>query len=247
MRGRGAGRRGAGRGVTAGKGTARGRGVAHAARVVHQVAQPDCSDGELDDDETAADAAQRVPPVLTYKAKALGMFLALSAHWMFTHSVNDRDAKDIWRAEREELAGRAYNIGCEVVRAVVAVCGDEARQTYLHDMAYGMQKLFLILGKPYLGATEGNEHAHQEMKKDFKTMCCHSNTRAGSMLQLMELSHLRRQVFRSGAQFAPRSMQSQANLGMDLGVKQGSRKRKQADFAIQMQDTVLKALLEPCE
>ena len=184
--------------------------------------------------------------MLTYKAKVLGMFLATSAHWMFIHSVNSRDAKDIWRAEREELARRAYNIGCEVVRAVVAVCGDEQRQTYLHDMAYGMQKLFLILGKPYLGATEGNEHAHQEMKKDFKTMCCHSNSRAGSMLQLMELSHLRRQVFRTGAQFAPRTIQSQAVLGMDLGVKQGPRKRKQADLAISRQDKLLEGVLE-CE
>ena len=246
MRGGGAGCRGAGRGATRGKGTAAGRPRTHSARVVHQVVQPEDSDDELDDDETPEEVAQRVAPVLTYKAKVLGMFLATSAHWMFIHSVNSRDAKDIWRAEREELARRAYNIGCEVVRAVVAVCGDEQRQTYLHDMAYGMQKLFLILGKPYLGATEGNEHAHQEMKKDFKTMCCHSNSRAGSMLQLMELSHLRRQVFRTGAQFAPRTIQSQAVLGMDLGVKQGPRKRKQADLAISRQDKLLEGVLE-CE
>ena len=252
-RARGGGRmRGRGRGAAAGRAggatpRARGRGKRHADRAPRAVEAVESSDDEEDEDDEhgGAPTANASPPVVTYKAKVLSMFLAMSAHWKFTHSVNPRDASGIDKAERVELAKQAYSFGCDVVQAVVAVCGDEARQTYLHDMVYGLQKLFLILGKPYLGATEGNEHAHQEMKKDFHTMCCHSNCRAGSMLQLMELSHLRRVTFCKGAKFAPPTRQSEAALGMELGVRDGKRTKRNSDDAIVVQDLLLRGLLAP--
>lgn len=122
------------------------------------VQQPvsDDDDDEVADEQEQPAAAAASEPKITYGDKVVAMFLSISAHWQFTHSVNHRDAREI-----------------------------------LHDVAYGMQKLFLILGKPYLGATEGNEAAHQEMKKDFHMMCSHSSKRAGSMLQLMRLHHLK--------------------------------------------------------
>ena len=205
------------------------------------------------DDETAEPSGAAVPqPTLpqvepTYREKVVTMFLALSAHWMFTHSVNHRDACDIKRPEREQLARTAYDMGCDVVQAVCAVCGDEARQTYLHDVAYGMQKLFLILGKPYLGATEGNEAAHQEMKKDFHMMCSHSNKRAGSMLQLMRLHHLRKEVFTRHVRFAPPTRESEAGLGMDLGLKPSKRAKKDSDASIPLADAHLKTVTAPPE
>ena len=252
-RGRGRGRGGLcgrGRGAAAGRAggaapRAVGRGKRYADRAPRAVEAVESSDDEEDEDEEhgGAPTAAASPPVITYKAKVVVMFLAMSAHWKFTHSVNTRDASGIDKAERVELAKKAYSFGCDVVQAVVAVCGDEARQTYLHDMVYGLQKLFIILGKPYLGATEGNEHAHQEMKKDFHTMCCHSNCRAGSMLQLMELSHLRRVTFCKGAKFAPPTRQSEAALGMELGVRDSKRTKKNSDDAIAVQDVLLRGLL----
>jgi len=108
-----------------------------------------------------------------------------------------------------------------------------------------LQKLFLILGKPYLAATEGNESAHQEMKKDFHLMCSHSNQRAGSMLQLMRLHRLRKVAFRKYAEFAPPTKESEATLGMDLGVKESKRAKKDADSSIPIANEHLKASIAP--
>ena len=211
--------------------------------------QPESSDEEEGEGAAAAAAekepAATAPTEASYKEKVVAMFLSLSAHWLFTHSINDRDAKEILRPEREKLARKAYDFGCDVVQAVCAVCGDEQRQTYLHDIAYGLQKLFLILGKPYLGGTEGNESAHQELKKDFHQMCCHSNKRAGDMLQLMRLHHLRKVTFAASKDFAPRNRYSEATLGMELGLRDPKRIKKAADSSIPVADGHLKALLEP--
>ena len=245
-RGRGRGRGARGRGGSA------GRGQGQATRTVTTVQQPVSSDDEdaepgMDQAADGAETAGTPAYQASYKEKVVTMFLSLSTHWLFTHSVNDRDARCILQPEREKLARKAYELGCDCVQAVCAVCGDEARQTYLHDIAYGLQKLFLILGKPYLGATEGNEAAHQEMKKDYQLMCSHSNRRAGSMLQLMRLHHLRKMAFSKHAQFAPPTKYSESALGMELSVKVYKRKRKEADASIPIADGHLKAILcEPC-
>ena len=160
------------------------------------------------------------------------MFIALSTHYVFAHSVNARDASTIGSAERGDLAKQAYEKGSETVRAVLAVCGGDYRQTYLHDMVYGLQKLFLLLGKPYLGCTEGNESAHCEMKKDFHCMVCHSNKKYGNVLQGMRLHHLRKATFTMGSEFAPPTKESEAGLGMDLGVGASKRQRVHKDAAI---------------
>ena len=244
------GRGGGGRGGAArGRGRGGGRGTSHARRTVRAVEQPESSDEE-EGEEAAAAAAEKEPAATapteaSYKEKVVAMFLSLSAHWLFTHSINDRDAKEILRPEREKLARKAYDFGCDVVQAVCAVCGDEQRQTYLHDIAYGLQKLFPILGKPYLGGTEGNESAHQELKKDFHQMCCHSNKRAGDMLQLMRLHHLRKVTFAASKDFAPRNRYSEATLGMELGLRDPKRIKKAADSSIPVADGHLKALIEP--
>ena len=248
-RGAAAGGRGAGRGGGAGM-TAGGRGRGgHTSRTIATVQQP-TSDGE---EETGAapeagssSAAAPAPEAtgITYRNKVVTMFLSLSTHWMFTHSVNDRDATTILPAERQNLARQAYDLGCDVVQAVCRVCGDQARQTYLHDIVYALQKLFLILGKPYLAATEGNEAAHQEMKKDFHMMCSHSNQRAGSMLQLMRLHHLRKATFAKSARFAPRTKESEASLGMDLALRPYKRTKKDSDASIPVADSHLKAVIQ---
>ena len=241
--------RGRGRGSESGE-AGRGRGQGVRQRTIRDVEHVSSSDDEeaaeptrnsgTDDDEPRVPEAPSEPP--SFRVKVVTMFLALSAHYQFVHDVNTKRSRDILRPERERNAREAYMLGCCVVRAVVAVAGGEARQTYLHDMVYGLQKLYLVLGKPYLGATEGNEHAHQEMKKDFRMMCSHSNKRLGDMLQLMNCSHLRRHVIATGGQFAPRTRETESNLHMTLGLKDGKRKRKRHDDAIPIADAHLEAL-----
>ena len=247
--GQGGARGGRERGGSAWQGARRGAGdIARSSHRQGGGATRKHSDEEEGEEATAAAAekepAATAPTEASYKEKVVAMFLSLSAHWLFTHSINDRDAKEILRPEREKLARKAYDFGCDVVQAVCAVCGDEQRQTYLHDIAYGLQKLFLILGKPYLGGTEGNESAHQELKKDFHQMCCHSNKRAGDMLQLMRLHHLRKVTFAASKDFAPRNRYSEATLGMELGLRDPKRIKKAADSSIPVADGHLKALLE---
>ena len=147
----------------------------------------------------------------------------------------------MYKDERKQLAREAYDLGCDVVRAVVAVMGADERQTYLHDIVYGLAKLIIILGKPYLGATEGNEHAHQEIKKDFHTMCCHSNKKFGSMMQTLRLHHLRRKVFHKFSGFAPPTKESEANLGKKMDVRESKRRHKNHDDAIPIADSHLEA------
>ena len=101
------------------------------------------------------------------------------------------------------------------------------------------QKLYLILGKP--GATEGNEHAHQESKNDFRKMCSHSSKRYCDMLQSMNLHYLRRRVIEKYSKFAPKTRESEANLGMDMKLKKQRRKRKRHDDAIPIADAHLEA------
>ena len=170
------------------------------------------------------------------------MFLALSAHYQMKHDMNKRRSSSILRTEREALARTAFDVGCDVVQAVVDVCGTEERWTYLDDIAYGLQKLYLILGKPYLGATEGNEHAHVEMKKDFSMMCSHSNKSAGDMLQLMNRHYLRNRCFAKNAQFAPPTRESEALTSQNVGAKEGKRACKRHDDAIPVADTHLLAV-----
>jgi hypothetical protein len=184
-------------------------------------------------------AAEETAP---YSHRCADMFLALSAHYMFSHSVNERLSGDIDASERAELARKAYTLGCDVVQAVVDVCGTELRQTYLHDIVYGLQKLFIVLGKPYLAATEGNEHAHCEMKKDFHMMCSHSNKSYCNMHQLMDHHFLRRSVNAKHGDFAKPTRQSESYLGMDLGVSEGKRKRKRHDDSIPTADAHLTAM-----
>ena len=67
------------------------------------------------------------------------MWLAISEHYQMTHELNRRRSSTILRTERERLARSAYEVGCDVVQAVVDVCGTEARWTYLHDIVYAVR------------------------------------------------------------------------------------------------------------
>lgn len=78
------------------------------------------------------------------------------------------------------------------------------------------------------------------MKRDFHTMCSHSNKNFGDILQLMNLHHLRRAVTRKYHGFAPPTKESEANLGMTLGVKPSKRQKHHLEEKIKLADAELK-------
>ena len=75
-------------------------------------------------------------------------------------------------------------------------------------------------------------------------MCSHSNQRAGSMLQLMRLHHLRKATFAKSARFAPRTKESEGSLGMDLALRPYKRTKKDSDASIPVADSHLKAVIQ---
>ena len=95
------------------------------------------------------------------------MFLALCEHWTFTHQ-NQLASSNLNAEYRRQRGLVAAKLGVEVQRAMLNCIGTKTERTYGHDMVYGLPKLYKLVGKPYLGATEGNESAHQEVKKFFK-------------------------------------------------------------------------------
>jgi len=188
-------------------------------------------------------AATQPDPVtaLTFREKGITMLLSMSALYSYLHQDAGVDARDITQDMRKARAHQASKLGGDVAVASLAVCGTAIRQTYLHDAVYGMATLYLYLGKPYLGATEGNEHAHQRMKKMFREMCSHSNKRIGDALQLMNLQHMFRHVVEEQGAFAPPTAESSARMGLEWDGQAGTRTRKDTDAAIAVQDALLRA------
>jgi hypothetical protein len=72
-------------------------------------------------------------------------------------------------------------------------------------------------------------------------MVCHSNKNMGSMVQLMNLSYLRREVNREYHRYAPPTAYSQNAVGIDLGVTDSGRTRKCHDDSIDRAMPLLQA------
>ena len=70
---------------------------------------------------------------------------------------------------------------------------------------------------------------------------------ASEVLQLMRLHHLRRVAFTKHAKFAPPTRESEAGLGMDLGLKPSKRAKKDSDASIPLADAHLKTVTAPPE
>ena len=182
-----------------------------------------------------------------YDAKVVIMFLSITRLYQFMHEVNDKRSSSFGPTERKKMSRQAATYAQEMATAVLNVCGTSTMQTYLHDAVYGMATLYLVLGKPYLGATEGNEHAHQTMKKYFKRMCSHSWKIAGDALQLMNLFHLREWAIAEFGEFAKPSVETAWRLGtQEVGIQRGQA-RADPDAAIALQDKALQALQGPAE
>ena len=95
-------------------------------------------------------------------------------YYDYLKSGHDRPASELDQTARAERGDHAVALGLELQRAILAVIGTHRRRTYAHDIVYGTYRLYTMFGKPWHAATEGNEHAHQEMKRFFHDMPCHN-------------------------------------------------------------------------
>ncbi len=74
------------------------------------------------------------------------------------------------RAARADVA---VDLSLNMQKASAALLGTSRRRTYSHDLVYGLHPLYTLFGKPWNAATEGNEHAHQDMKNFFRHLSSH--------------------------------------------------------------------------
>jgi hypothetical protein len=191
--------KGKGKGVGAGAGAGKGKKGARKPKAQKQrgVQMDEPGDSDDEDDALAGDDAApcRRPPhlrrtrpgwtrrgqtqeqkendaavkELTIKQRAGAAFLTIITFYQFIHSRHNRRASEITQAERDKLAKQAVGLALAMQRAMLALMGSHKRRTYAHDLVYGMYNLYRLFGRPWNAATEGSEHAHQEMKKYFLT------------------------------------------------------------------------------
>ena len=71
----------------------------------------------------------------------------------------------------------------------------------------------MLFGKPYLGATEGNEAAHQNMKVMFRRMCSKSSKTRCAAIQLLDLLVAKQAAVRANGQALPRQKRTMWKTG----------------------------------
>ena len=76
-------------------------------------------------------------------------------------------------------------------------------------MVYGLPGLYMLLGKPYLGACEHNEHAHHEMKHFFRHMSSKSCKTRSACLQVLDMMVSKRILVDANASLLPRTKYTQ--------------------------------------
>ena len=117
--------------------------------------------------------------------------------YSYMHEGHAVAASSMDEAARSERADTAVELAVELQRAILALCGTHRRRAYAHDLVYGMHALYKLFAKPWNAATEGNEHAHQDMKNFFRHMVCH---RGHDALDVLKLLIVKSYVFESVAE-----------------------------------------------
>ena len=229
-----------------------------------KVARPtkfgDSSDDDSDDDanewgeQAAADDAGQIKQ-LTYAQRTGAAWTAFISFYEHLHKDHDVKSSTWDKAERERRGLEAAEMAVNLQRAMLALIGSYRRRTYAHDLVYGIYHLYVLYGKPWNASTEGNEHAHQDMKQYFSHLCCHNDKgKDGDVLQVLKLMHVRAHLMNTyGGQFLPNSeyaMMRANRLGAE--TKEG---KKQVGLKIYAEDTKMTAqrkelaeyLCEPCD
>ena len=115
--------------------------------------------------------------------------------YSYMHEGHDKPAREMDSKERGERADTAVTLAVELQRAIIALCGTHRRRAYAHDLVYGMHELYRLFAKPWNAATEGNEHAHKDMKTYFHDLVTHRGCDCLATLKLFTVkTHVMRTV-----------------------------------------------------
>lgn len=133
---------------------------------------------------------------LTYAQRAAAAVCAFISLYTYLHENANVKASALDQEARAARGAEASARAVELQRTIIALAGTHRRRVYAHDLVYGMHKLYTLFAKPWNAATEGNEHAHQDMKNFFKKMVCHKGNDA---LEVLRLLHVKEHVFREVA------------------------------------------------
>ena len=168
---------------------------------------------------------------LSYSQRVGAAFVSFIQLYDFLHTDHHVPASQLDPAARSERGDKAVEKALEMQRAMLALIGSHRRRTYAHDLVYGIHQLYMLFAKPWNAATEGNEHAHQDMKKFFHDLACH-NPKApkSSCYQVLRLTLVKRQLLQTKAHLLPASnyaaMRANRVLQEDALKQAGKRRGK---------------------
>ena len=134
---------------------------------------------------------------------------------------------------RKERAETAIALALTMQRAMLALLGTSRRRTYAHDLYYGTYQQYMLFGKPWNCATEGNEHEHQSMKRFFQDMASHNpNNKHGDCFQVLRMMIIKTVFLRTKSHLLPASnyaaMRANTVLAQHAQKVQGKRRGAQS-------------------
>ena len=145
-------------------------------------------------------------PELLYAQRVGAAFVAFIQFYAYLKKDHIIPAKDLDAQKREERAEAAIELALTMQRAMLALIGTSRRRTYAHDLVYGTYQQYMLFGKPWNCATEGNEHAHQDMKNFFKHLANHNpNAKHGDCYQVLRMMVIKTVFIRTKAHLLPAS------------------------------------------
>lgn len=154
------------------RGAQKARGVAWDEEEVRPGAEDECHPRPLA--ATGTDDIRTPPVELSYAQRVGAAFVAFIQFYEHLHSDHGIPASQLDRQTRSARGDTAVQLALEMQRAMLALIGTHRRRTYAHDLVYGTYQLYMLFGKPWNAATEGNEHAHQDMKNFFHRLVSHN-------------------------------------------------------------------------
>lgn len=156
-----------------------------------------------------ASSQQENPPAasrLKYSQRVGAAWVAYIELYDYLKSGHGVPASELTPDIRMQRGDTAIELALNLQRAMLGLIGTHRRRTYAHDLVYGMHQLYMLFGKPWNAATEGNEHAHQDMKKFFHGMACHNPSMPHSdCYQVLRMTVVKAELLRSKAHLLPAS------------------------------------------
>ena len=110
-----------------------------------------------------------------YHWRVVNMFNELLNHYIYTHEMrwmcDDEEATPLYEltiARRNECAKRSLALARDILSCV----GVQKDQSYIHDLVYGLNRLYDYVGTPLRAAMQGAEHVNKQMKDVLRVMTC---------------------------------------------------------------------------